>query len=202
LSAFRKGEAQILIGTQMIAKGLDFPGVTLVGIVAADMSLYSGDFRAAEHTFQLLTQRAQQSGNVYIQTYNPENYAISLAQRADYAAFYAHEISVRRIMEYPPFSHVFMVLFAGPQEKPLITALQKLLAIMQYCNKKGQFEMLGPAPAFVSKIKKQFRWRLLIKGKQEEILKQFVLYCLRKLKENDSLTGVTIHLTLDPETME
>ena len=208
ISAFRKGEAQILIGTQMIAKGLDFPNVTLVGIVAADMSLFSGDFRAGEHTFQLLTQvsgragRAEQSGNVYIQTYNPENYAISLAQRADYAAFYAHEISVRRTMGYPPFSHVFMVLFAGLEEKPLITALHKLLAIMQYCNKKGMFEMLGPAPAFVSKIKKQFRWKLLVKCEQEEILKQFVLYCLRKLKENDSLTGITIHLTLDPETME
>jgi len=208
LSAFRKGEAQILIGTQMIAKGLDFPNVTLVGIVAADLSLFSGDFRAAEHTFQLLTQvsgragRAEQSGRVYIQTYNPEHYSIVLAQHADYAAFYTHEISLRRTMQYPPFSHVFMVLFTGEDERVLIMALQKLLAVMRYCNKKGMFEMLGPAPAFVSKIKKQFRWKLLVKCTQEEILKQFVLYCLGKLKENDPLTGIRINLTLDPLAME
>jgi len=208
LSAFRKGEAQILIGTQMIAKGLDFPNVTLVGIVAADLSLFSGDFRAAEHTFQLLTQvsgragRAEQSGLVFIQTYNPEHYSIALAKQADYGAFYAHELSLRRTMSYPPFSHVFMILFTGPDERALIMALHKLLAVMKYCNKKGMFEMLGPAPAFVSRVKKQFRWKLLVKGAQEEILKQFVLYCLGKLKENDPLKGIVINLTLDPMSME
>jgi primosomal protein N' (replication factor Y) len=208
LSAFRKGEAQILIGTQMIAKGLDFPNVTLVGIVAADLSLFSGDFRAAEHTFQLLTQvsgragRAEQSGRVYIQTYNPEHYSIALAQNADYKAFYSHELSLRRTMGYPPFSHVFMILFTSADERALIAALQKLLAVMRYCNKKGMFEMLGPAPAFVSKIKKQFRWKLLVKCDREEILKQFVLYCLGKLKENDPLTGIEVNLTLDPLAIE
>jgi len=208
LRAFRKGEAQILIGTQMIAKGLDFPNVTLVGIVAADLSLFSGDFRAAEHTFQLLTQvsgragRAEQSGRVFIQTYNPEHYSIALAKDANYNAFYAHELSLRRTMGYPPFSHVFMVLFTGLDEKALVMVLHKLLAIMRYCNKKGMFEMLGPAPAFVSKVKKQFRWKLLVKGHQEEILKQFVLYCLGKLKENDPLKGMGIHLTLNPTAME
>jgi len=208
LSAFRKNEAQILIGTQMIAKGLDFPNVTLVGIVAADLSLFSGDFRAAEHTFQLLTQvsgragRAKQKGRVFIQTYNPENYAIALARHADYNAFYEHEITLRRTMDYPPFSHVFMILFTGLDEKAIIMALHKLLHIMRYCNKKAMFEMLGPAPAFVSKIKKQFRWKLLIKGGQEEILKQFVLYCLGKLKENDPLTGIGVHLTLNPTSLE
>ena len=208
LSAFRKGEAQILIGTQMIAKGLDFPNVTLVGVVAADLSLFSGDFRAAEHTFQLLTQvsgragRAEKSGRVFIQTYNPEHYSISLAKDADYNTFYKHELSIRHTMKYPPFAHVFMVLFTGPDERMLIESLNKLLAVMRYCNKKDMFEMLGPAPAFVSKIRKQFRWRLLIKCTQEETLKRFVLYCLGKLKENDPLTGIGIHLTLDPLAME
>ncbi|MCL2398821.1 MAG: primosomal protein N' [Defluviitaleaceae bacterium] len=208
LSAFRKGEAQILIGTQMIAKGLDFPNVTLVGVVAADLSLFSGDFRAAEHTFQLLTQvsgragRAEKSGRVFIQTYNPEHYSISLAKDADYNTFYTQELSIRSTMGYPPFSHVFMVLFVGPDERAIIMALNKLLAVMRYCNKKGLFEMLGPAPAFVSKIKKQFRWKLLVKCTQEETLKRFVLYCLGKLKENDPLTGIGIHLTLNPLAME
>lgn len=208
LTAFRKNEAQILIGTQMIAKGLDFPNVTLVGIVSADLSLFSGDFRAAEHTFSLLVQvsgragRADKSGQVYIQTYNPEHYSIQLAQDANYLKFYEHELVIRRTMNYPPFSHVFMVLFTGVNEPAIIKALHKLLAIMQYCNKKGMFEMLGPAPAFVSMIKKQFRWRLLVKCTQEEILVQFVLYCLGKLKENDPLSGIGIHLTLDPATIE
>ena len=205
LNAFKKGEAQILIGTQMIAKGLDFPNVTLVGIVAADLSLFSGDFRAAEHTFQLLTQvsgragRAEQKGRVYIQTYNPENYSIALAKDANYKSFYEHEITLRRTMEYPPYSHVFMIMFTGPDERSLIMALHKLLAIMQYCNKKGLFEFLGPAPAFVSKLKKQFRWRILVKCSKtdnpEEILKQFVLYCIGKLKENDPLKGMNISIT-------
>ena len=212
LNAFKKGEAQILIGTQMIAKGLDFPNVTLVGIVAADLSLFSGDFRAAEHTFQLLTQvsgragRAEQLGRVYIQTYNPENYSIAMAKDADYKTFYSQEITIRRTMEYPPFAHVFMIMFTGPDEKALIMALHKLLAIMRYCNKKGLFEMIGPAPAFVSRLKKQFRWRILVKCSKtdnpEEILKQFVLYCLSKLKENDPLKGMTINITLDPMILE
>ena len=208
LSAFRKGEAQILIGTQMIAKGLDFPNVTLVGIIAADLSLFTGDFRAAEHTFQLLTQvsgragRAEQSGRVFIQTYNPGHYSITLAQNADYTAFYEHELALRRTMGYPPFSHVFMLLFTGPDEPALIKALHKLLAIMNYCNKKKMFEMLGPAPAFISKIKRQFRWKLLVKCTQEEILKQFVLYCLGVLRENDPLKGISINITLDPMAME
>ena len=208
LSAFRKNEAQILIGTQMIAKGLDFPNVTLVGIVAADLSLFTGDFRAAEHTFGLLTQvsgragRAERKGRVFIQTYNPEHYSIIFAKNADYEKFYEHEIVLRRTMNYPPFSFVFMVLFTGPDEREVIMALHKLLAVMRYCNKKGMFEMLGPAPAFVSKVKKQFRWKLLVKCNQEEILKQFVLYCLGKLKENDPLKGIGINLTMNPTAIE
>ena len=208
LSAFAKNEAQILIGTQMIAKGLDFPNVTMVGIVAADLSLFSGDFRAAEHTFSLLTQvsgragRADMSGQVFIQTYNPEHYSIMLARDANYDKFYEHEIALRRAMDYPPFTHVFMILFTGADEPVVIKSLHKLNAVMKYCNKKGMFEMLGPAPAFVSKIKKQFRWKLLVKGADEDILKKFVLYCLGKLKENDKLKGIGIHLTFNPVSME
>jgi len=211
LEAFRKGEAQVMIGTQMVAKGLDFPHVTMVGVVAADMSLHTGDFRAAEHTFQLLTQvsgragRAMHSGKVFLQTYNPEHYAITLAQHADYKNFYTHEMGIRRLMVYPPFSHVFSIMFSGPQEKEIIVALQKLMAIMHYCNerdKQDRFTVIGMSPAFISKIKKQFRWKLLVKCCQEEPLKAFVLYCIKKLKENDPLTGMTVHLTLNPIVME
>ena len=211
LEAFRKGDAQILIGTQMVAKGLDFPNVTMVGVIAADLSLHTGDFRAAEHTFQLLTQvsgragRAMHSGKVFLQTYNPEHYAIKLAQQADYENFYTHEMTIRRAMVYPPFSHVFSIMFSGASEKELIIALQKLLAIMEYCNQRDRqdrFNIIGISPAFVSKIKKLFRWKLLVKCREEEPLKAFVLYCIKKLKENDPLTGITVHLTQNPIIME
>ncbi|MCL2363808.1 MAG: primosomal protein N' [Defluviitaleaceae bacterium] len=208
LAAFRRGAAQVLIGTQMVAKGLDFPQVTLVGVVAADMSLFSGDFRAAEHTFQLLTQvagragRAQFPGRVFLQTYNPRHYALTFAKTADYKKFYAHEIEIRRSMMYPPFASIFSVMLSGPDERVVITALHKLQAIMAYANKKGKIELMGISPAFVSKVKDQFRWKILIKCAEEEILKQFVLYCMKKLRENDPLTGMTVHLSLNPAMME
>ena len=211
LEAFRKGEAQILIGTQMVAKGLDFPNVTLVGVVAADLSLHTGDFRAAEHTFQLLTQvsgragRAMHSGKVFLQTYNPEHYAIEFAQKADYLNFYTHEMAIRRAMVYPPFSHVFSIMLSGVVEKELIITLQKLLAIMEYVKQRDgrdRFDVIGISPAFVSKIKKLFRWKLLVKCREEEPLQAFVLYCMRKLKQNDPLEGITVHLTQNPIIME
>jgi len=211
LETFRSGGAQVLIGTQMVAKGLDFPNVTLVGVIAADMSLFTGDFRAGEYTFQLLTQvsgragRAAHKGKVFLQTYNPEHYAIRFAQTGDYKAFYSHEIALRRSMKYPPFSHVFAVMFSGQNERDVIVALQKLAAIMDYCNKrdgKKRFQLIGISPAFVSKIKNQFRWKLLVKCSEDEPLKAFVLYCVRKLKANDPLTGLTLHLTLNPIMME
>jgi primosomal protein N' (replication factor Y) len=208
LDAFKNGGGQVLIGTQMVAKGLDFPRVTMVGVVAADMGLFTGDFRAGEHTFQLLTQvsgragRAKDEGRVFIQTYNPEHYSLMLARTADYEAFYRHEIAIRQAMDYPPFSHVFSVLFTGPDEKQVIQGLHKLLAVMRYCNKKNKVGIIGVSPAFVSKVKNQYRWKLLLKATDEEMLKSFVLYCLRKLRENDPLTGIVPHLTLNPVMMD
>lgn len=211
LDAFRAGEAQVLIGTQMVAKGLDFPFVTLVGVVAADISLHSGDFRAGEYTFQLLTQvagragRATDAGQVFIQTYNPEHYAIRLAEKGDYETFFKHEIKLRKAMEYPPFSHVFSIMFTGPSEREVVDALRKLSAIMEYVSAKdgkGRFEIIGLSPAFVSMVKKQFRWKLLVKCGEEAPLVAFVLYCIKKLKENDPLKSLTLHLTLNPITME
>jgi len=217
LEAFRQGEAQILIGTQMVAKGLDFPQVTMVGVVAADLSLHTGDFRAGEYTFQLLTQvsgragrainapNASHSGKVFLQTYSPEHYAITFAKEADYKKFYTHEMAIRRAMVYPPFSHVFSIMFSSGSEKEVILALQKLVAIMEYCNTRdgrNRFSIIGISPAFVSKIKNQFRWKLLVKCEEEEPLKAFVLYCMKKLRQNDPLSGITVHLTLDPIMME
>ena len=214
LESFRKGDASILIGTQMVAKGLDFPKVTLVCVVSADLSLFTGDFRAGEYTFQLLTQVAGRAGRsfgakgrVFFQTYNPEHYALDLARRADYEAFYSYEIAVRRTMRYPPYAHFFSIMFSGVTEKGVIDALRKLWAIMDYCKDKVRdnqppFEILGLSPAFVSKIKDQYRWKILVKYKDEEPLKAFVLYCMKKLKENDPLTDISVHLTLNPVMLD
>ena len=205
ISAFAQGHADILVGTQMIAKGHNFPGVSLVGMVAADMALNNGDYRAAETAFQLITQvsgragRGVKPGRVIIQTYNPEHYSIKYAVAGDYSAFYAHEIEVRRQMNYPPFSHIFMLLFTGVQEERIIKCLHKLAEIMCRVNRKGLCEILGPAPAVISKIRQNYRWKLLVKCGDEEILKKFVFYCLDKLKKNaEDIEGINMNLTPDP----
>jgi len=202
LGEFKSGKAQILVGTQMIAKGLDFPKVTLVGVIAADLSLHTGDFRSAEKTFQLLTQvsgrsgRADDAGRVIIQTYNPEHYAIVHSQTGDYEGFFEQEIALRRQMDYPPFTHIFEVLFTGESEKKIILALQRLCDILSIYNKNNEFELIGPAPAIVSKIRKRYRWRLSVKGADEERLKNLVLHCVDELRKTENMSDINISLTL------
>ena len=204
IQAFADGQADILVGTQMIAKGLNFPDVSLVGIVAADMALNNGDYRAAETAYQLITQvsgragRGTIPGRVIIQTYNPDHYSIKYAVDNDYTTFYRHEIEIRRQMNYPPFSHIFMLLFTGLDERRVIETLHRLTDIMAQANRKGLCEMLGPAPAIISKIRQNYRWKLLVKCHDEDILKQFVFYCLDKLEKTEDTQGITMHLTLDP----
>ncbi|MDR3090869.1 MAG: primosomal protein N' [Clostridiales bacterium] len=204
LSAFRRREADILIGTQMIAKGLDYPNVTLVGVVCADISLNIGDFRGAEETFQLLTQaagragRAELPGTVYIQAYNPEHYAVSYAKNHDYAGFYAHETAARAQMGYPPYAFLFEVLFTGPDERKIISLLHKLAEIMRRYNKNGLFELVGPSAAIVSKIKGNYRHKLIIKSKDEEKLTAFTLFCAEKLRKYENFDGVMVSLTPNP----
>ncbi|MDR2183895.1 MAG: primosomal protein N' [Clostridiales bacterium] len=204
IRAFADRQADILVGTQMIAKGHNFPGVSLVGIVAADMALNNGDYRAAETTYQLITQvsgragRGDDAGRVIIQTYNPEHYSVNYAKAGDYAAFYAHEIEIRRQMNYPPFSHIYMLLFTGTQERRIVQTLHRLADIMRRANRKGLCEVLGPAPAIISKIRQSYRWKILVKCQDEDIIKKFVHYCLDKLREHEDLEGISINLTLDP----
>ena len=207
LSDFKNGNADILIGTQMIAKGLDFPNVTLVGIVAADTSLNAGDYRCAEVTFQLLTQvsgragRASKNGTVYIQTYNPEHYSIDFAKDTNYEEFYDYEISLRRQMNYPPYSHIFVILFISEDEKNLISSLSNLGHIMMHYNKKGDFKILGPTPAIISKIKNKYRWKIMVTYETEDRLKKFVFYCMNKLEKAHSLKGISVNLTVNPATI-
>ncbi len=161
----------VLIGTQMIAKGLDFKEVTLVGIIAADLSLNLPDYRAAEKTFQLVTQvagragRGNKAGKVILQTYNPDNYSIVYAAANDYKSFYEEEIIIRKLREYPPFSKILCINLSSENEEHLIKSIQSLadkVRIKNYGSDK--IELLGPCPCGVSKIKSLYRWQIIIKG--------------------------------------
>lgn len=168
LSAFAKGEADILIGTQMIVKGHDFPNVTLVGILAADLSLYVDDFRAAERTFQLLTQaagragRAGKPGEVIIQTYDPDNTVITAAASQDYERFYAEEIANRRLLSYPPEGGMMAVLVRDASEEKTMEEAGRLAALAAAAD--GANAVIGPSPAGVSRIKDQFRAVFYVKS--------------------------------------
>ena len=165
---FRDHKANILIGTQMIAKGFDFPGVTLVGVVAADTTLNLPDFRAPERTFQLLTQvagrtaRGSGGGRVIVQTYHPDHYSILAAAKHDYPSFYKEELEHRRQLAYPPFSDLLRFLFSGADEKAVFEAAGWFSGLLEPVA--GGAEILGPAPASLYRIKEQYRVQIILKG--------------------------------------
>lgn len=170
LGKFRRGDIDILIGTQMIAKGLDFPNVTLVGVIHADLSLQMPDFRAAERTFQLLTQvagragRGDVPGEVLIQTYTPFHPAVQASRRADYTTFYDQEIELRRELNYPPFSRLTTVLFRGLEEANVNAAAKDFAERLQKLLPAG-VRLLGPNPAPLARAKKQYRTHFLLFGR-------------------------------------
>ncbi|MCL2235244.1 MAG: primosomal protein N' [Defluviitaleaceae bacterium] len=204
IDKFANGEADILIGTQMIAKGLNFPEVALVGIIAADIALNDSNFRSAETAYQLMTQvagragRGEEAGKVIIQTYNPDHYSIKYAVRDDFPAFYRHEITVRKQMNYPPFTNIYQIMFVGEKEKRIVELLHALARFMKASNRKGLCEVLGPAPCVISRMKQNYRWKLLVKCENEEILKQFVHYCLGNIEKTHDMDGVRVNLTPNP----
>ncbi len=176
LSAFARGEADILVGTQMIVKGHDFPNVTLVGILAADMSLNSSDFRCAERTFQLLTQAAGRAGRdgakgeVIIQTYNPDHYSIVCAARQDYEAFYEQETAFRSLMRYPPASRLLSVMVSGADEKVLAQAMTDICRWAEEDSSATGVETIGPADAQIYKVNDIYRKILYMKQENYDIL--------------------------------
>ena len=188
LETFERQKIDILIGTQMVSKGLDFPNVTLVGVIAADTSLNLPDFRASEQTFSLLTQvagrsgRAELEGKVVIQTYMPEHYCIAAAQKHDYLGFYAQEVEARGALRYPPFSHVATLLLRSKDEKQVIAAahavkdqLQLWLTDLQVSDvEETAVEILGPAPAPLSKIEGKFRWHFLLRSNSVDRISQLL----------------------------
>ena len=180
LSAFGNGEADILVGTQMIVKGHDFPNVTLVGVLAADLSLSVGDYRAAERTFQLLTQaagragRGELPGEVVIQTYQPEHYAVIHAANQDYEAFYEEEILFRDLMGYPPMAHMLAVQVLTMREEDGIHLSQYLADKVRKLTDSDEgmngFQIIGPSPAGIGKVKDIYRFVFYIKNKDYEKL--------------------------------
>ncbi len=178
LSAFARGGADILLGTQMIVKGHDFPRVSLVGILAADISLYREDYRAAEQTFALLTQAAGRAGRagipgeVVIQTYQPDHYAVEAASRQDYEAFYREEIARRRLLHYPPSGCMLEVLVSGREEQENTALAESLAEQIRRGFASSGADVIGPAPHFRSKVQDVYRQVLLIKHPDKELLLQ------------------------------
>lgn len=176
LSAFAAEEADILIGTQMIVKGHDFPQVTLVGILAADMSLYSNHYQSAERTFQLLSQacgragRGREKGEVVIQTYNPEHYSIQTAARQDYESFYEEEMNYRMLMGYPPAEELLAIWMTGQSEEHLKVAAGYLKEFTERINREGRLTVIGPAAPYVSKVNDQYRQIIYVKNEDYELL--------------------------------
>jgi primosomal protein N' (replication factor Y) len=188
------GTVDILLGTQMIAKGLDLPRVTLVGVISADSTLNMPDFRAAERCFQLLTQvagragRGSRSGRVIFQTYNPDHYALALAKNHDYEGFYQTEIFQREQLAYPPFAEIVKIGFSGGDAAKVDAAAQKFAQIMHQARQEllsgsaetGGVEILGPAPAVITKIQNAYRWQLLLKTTVPSLIKPIIDYCLAR----------------------
>ncbi len=186
LDRFLAHEADVLVGTQMIAKGLDLPLVSLVGVVAADTGLFLPDFRAGERSFQLLTQVAGRAGRrsagsqVIVQTYNPEHYALRAAQEHDYAAFYTQEIAFRRAANYPPYTRLVRFLYqAGNDDRGRREAEQLAQAIREIAEglQLPEWGLIGPAPAFFHRVRNRYRWHLLLRATDPTPL-------LRRLRPN------------------
>ena len=204
LSAFANEEADILVGTQMIVKGHDFPNVTLVGVLAADMSLYSDDFRSAERTFELLTQaagragRGKKKGEVVIQTYSPEHYSIQTAARQDYQAFYTEEMNYRELMGYPPAEHLMAILVACEDEALLEKGMHYLKLYAMRITKNRKVQVIGPAAPAVGKVKDVYRKVLYLKQESYEILIEMKDKMEQYIELNRGFAKMRIQFDFDP----
>jgi primosomal protein N' (replication factor Y) len=202
IRSFISGSADILIGTQMVTKGLDIGSVTLVGVVAADIGLNLPDFRAAEHTFQLLTQvagragRHKLAGKVVVQTYNPDHYAIEYASKYDYEGFYEEEIKTRKTLGYPPFGSLINVIVYGESEKNVEQVSKELVKFLK--KRLPADEVFGPAKAPIVKLKNNYRYQILLKGKDIENIRKAVVESVGSIVK---LGGVRISVDIDPYNM-
>lgn len=205
LKKFAQEKTDILVGTQMITKGLDFPSVSLVGVLAADMMLYVDDYKATEKTFQLITQvcgragRGDSRGRALIQTYSPEHWVIGCAKEQDFKAFYKMEIALRRKADYPPFCDVVHIVVSG--EKPNNVREQILNITRKIVEEFGKntirSTVLGPTPAPISKIENRYRWRMLIKCSVNEKIRSI----LRETVQTDTKSECAVSMDVNPNSM-
>lgn len=204
-NSFKNGEADILIGTQMVSKGLDFKNVTLVGVLAADMSLNLPDFRAAERTYQVITQvagragRGEDEGTVIVQSYTPNHYSLKYAKEEDYEALFKEEINIRRLMENPPFVKILLINGSSKFEEKL----KKFMYTLEHNLKElitEDFKLLGPVPCIITKLKENYRWQIIIKGNFNDEFSEKVkdtLYLLNKSVYNE----IRVSIDINPNNM-
>jgi primosomal protein N' (replication factor Y) len=207
LTALGRGEIDILVGTQMITKGFDFPGVTLVGVVLADLSLNIPDFRSAERTFQLLTQaagragRGEEPGRVVIQTFAPHHYSIRAAQHQDYARFMRRELDLRRELGYPPFTRLAMVRLEGVDAAAVERVATDAASALQRAGGSGVLRVLGPAPAPIERIAQRYRWQLMVKAPAWSQMREPLAAMRDQLAPRAEAAAVTLWIDVDPVHM-
>lgn len=209
LEEFREKKIPILLGTQMVAKGLDFENVTLVGALVADQTLYTDDVYAGERTFSLLTQvvgrsgRGVKEGRALLQTFTPDNDIIQNAAKQDYAAFYSQEIRMRKFRNHPPFSDLFVITASGAQETAVLRVCMKLRdslnnALSQAAYQSVVYQLLGPAPAAVTKLNNRYRYRLTLSTTNTKEIRQLIAHQLRMAQTDKANRGVSVFADLNP----
>ncbi|MBI3252170.1 MAG: primosomal protein N' [Candidatus Omnitrophica bacterium] len=201
LKKFKKREVDLLIGTQMIAKGHDFPNVSLIGVISADTALHIPDFRAAERTFNLLTQVAGRAGRgaipgkVIVQTHLPSHYAIESAKDHDYEKFYSKEIIFRKELGMPPYSHLIQIVMSGGTEKEVVRQILLFAKFLKERLEKRGVSLMGPAPCVASKLAGRFRWNVYLKGNSIEEMVPLLRESLGEFKR----TQVALTVNVDPQ---
>ncbi|MED0680164.1 primosomal protein N' [Aneurinibacillus thermoaerophilus] len=206
LQAFREGKGDVLLGTQMIAKGLDFPNVTLVGVLAADSMLHLPDFRAAERTFQLITQvggragRHEKTGEVILQTYNTEHYSIRYASQHNYESFFVEEIKQRYEKNYPPYYRLILFTFAHENVPLVVKTAERFAKRLREIIPPGAY-LLGPVASPIARIKDRYRFQCMIKYKNDPYVSSAVHRIVRAFEEERKKTGITLTVDVDPQMM-
>lgn len=201
LNEFKEKNIDCLIGTQMVVKGHHFPNVTLVGVIAADSSINSDDYKSVERGFQTLVQVAgrsgrEETGKVIIQTYNPDHYAIIDAQKQDYDIFYSQEIELRKMLNYPPFCDIIVIRFSGENVKEIQSVSKKVYDKINNLNEDGLF-IYKPVPAPIDKIKNKYRWRIILKCKLTSRVLDIIKYGI----ENSGVKDTSIVVDINPNSM-
>ena len=204
LDRFREEKIPIMVGTQMVTKGLNFENVTLVGVISADQSLYAGDYRAGERTFSLITQvvgrsgRGQKPGRAVIQTYTPDNETIVQAASQDYQAFYDSEVGLRKLQHTPPFSELLSITASGMSEEHVFRACRRIRERLDALLTGGSAEVLGPAPLAVVKVNNRFRYRVMIYGQANRGLRGIVAGVVMEFCRDKQFADVAIYADNDP----